>query len=67
MRQDAKFISVRLDAKFFRGTGCKVHICEAGCEVHTVRQDAKFFLTYVCNSTMILRTISYIHNCKTVR
>ena len=66
MRQDAKFISVRLDAKFFRGTGCKVHICEAGCEVHTVRQDAKFFLTYVCNRTMILRTISYINSCKTV-
>ena len=34
------------------------------CKARTAT--AKFFLTYVRNRTMILRTISYINSCKTV-
>ena len=66
VKQSFYYIGLELCVRV-REAGRKVHICETGCEVHTVRQYAKFFLTYVRNRTMILRTISYIHNCKTGR
>ncbi|RGE11966.1 hypothetical protein DXC33_04905 [Clostridiaceae bacterium TF01-6] len=43
-----------------------VDFADLECEASAKSVTVKFFLTYVRNRTMILRTISYINSCKTV-